>query len=157
MAKPPTKKDETVEENGNGASKELAEKVVKRIGSLVPKGQQAQVVAQVVSLVQQESFSGPLPHPRHLAQYDEILPGLAERIVCMTESNLDHAQRMQEKALDSDIQDMKIGRLYGFIVLVLLIGAAGVSGYAGMIELAIAFLSVGVAGVVGAFIKGRKK
>ncbi len=38
----------------------------------------------------QMEFSGPLPPPQVLGQYDEILPGAAERILRMAEKQQDH-------------------------------------------------------------------
>lgn len=40
---------------------------------------------QVVA-TKSETFEGPLPHPDLLAKYETILPGIAERIVSMAES-----------------------------------------------------------------------
>ncbi len=38
----------------------------------------------------QMEFSGPLPHPQILRQYNEVLPGAAERILIMAEKQQDH-------------------------------------------------------------------
>lgn len=40
-------------------------------------------------------FSGPLPHPRVLGEYNEAIPGAADRIMRMSESELDHRQRLE--------------------------------------------------------------
>lgn len=74
----------------------------------------------------------------------------------MAERNLDHAHRMQEKALEGDIQDTKDGRRYGFLALCLLIIGAIVSAYMGNNELALAFLGTSALGVIGAFIRGKR-
>ena len=44
------------------------------------------------------SFTGPLPRPETLREYDQVLPGLAERIVLMAEKEGDH-RRSVEKSL----------------------------------------------------------
>ena len=154
MAKPPEKSLKAVTP---AEPDEFTQELVKRIGAVVSSpGQRAQVIAQVVGLVTEERFSGPIAHPRHLREYEEILPGSADRIIGMAESNLAHNQAMQAKALDGDIQDTHHGRLYGFLALCLLIIGAIVSAYMGSIALAVAFLSAGALGTVGAFIKGKR-
>ena len=44
-----------------------------------------QLVAQV-----RHEFSGPLPPPDLLAQYDQVMPGLAQKIVSQFESETNH-------------------------------------------------------------------
>ena len=86
------------------------EEVVKRVRAVVGREQAAKVAAQIVSLYSEERFSGPIAHPRHLREYDEIVPGSADRIIQMAERSLSHSQDMQHKALQADIQDQKDGR-----------------------------------------------
>lgn len=154
MGKPPARKN-TEPESAPEEDSEFAEELAKRVASIVPKGQQAQVVAQVMTLVQEERFSGPIAHPRHLREYDQIVPGSADRIIRMAEGALTHAQSMQEKALEADIKDAQAGRLYGFIALITLIGAATLTGWLGLHELSLALVGVGALGTITAFIKGN--
>lgn len=136
---------------------ELAEEIARRLESIIPKGQQAQVVAQVVSIFEQERFSGPIAHPRHLREYENILPGSAERIIAMAESNLDHRQRMQDKAIQADIDDTRSGRNLGFAAFCLLIVCAMICVALGEIVAAGFFLGAAAIGAVGRFIDGRNK
>jgi uncharacterized membrane protein len=108
-----------------------------------------------VSLVQEERFSGPIAHPRHLREYDEIVPGSANRIIEMAEGALNHAQELQSFAVRADVDDQKEGRRLGFIALMVLIGAALICGLNGHEVLAGGFIGAGALGVVGAFIRGR--
>ena len=54
------------------------------------------------------ALSGPLPPPEMLAQYEEILPGAAERILSMAERQAEHRQKLEwdesnaERALKRD-------------------------------------------------------
>jgi len=109
----------------------------------------------MVSLVQQEKFSGPIAHPKHLREYEDILPGSANRIIEMAEGNLKHAQTVQLRALEADVEDIKAGRRFGFAALLVLIFCALVCGYLKNNTLALAFLGTGAVGTVVAFIKGR--
>lgn len=55
------------------------------------------------TLIQTESrFSGPLPHPELFAQYNKVLPGTAERIVKMTESEQGHRHSLVSAVVKGD-------------------------------------------------------
>lgn len=133
----------------------FADELARRIGSIVGKGQQAQVVAQVTSLVREESFRGPIAHPKHLREYEEILPGSAERIVGMAETQLLHDRELEAIALQADIEDMRAGRRYGFGGLIVIIAAAMACVWMDNTPAAVAVLSVGVIGTIGILIKGK--
>jgi uncharacterized membrane protein len=53
-------------------------------GELDPEGRQ--LIAQITA----SRFSGPVPPPAVLGQYEEILPGSAERILSMAENEQSH-------------------------------------------------------------------
>lgn len=54
---------------------------------------------ELVAQYQEASFSGPLPPPALLRQYEEILPGTAERIVSMAEKEQGHRHLQDSQAL----------------------------------------------------------
>lgn len=135
----------------------LAHELARRLSSIIGRDQRAQVVAQVMSAVYEERFSGPIAHPAHLREYEAICPGAAERIIAMAERNLDHAQRMQEKTVDGELADIKAGRWFGFAALMVLIVGAIACGLMGQKEIALALLGTGALGTIGAFIRGRGK
>ena len=63
-----------------------------------PAPQSGNPTADTGSLVAQHTavqFSGPLPDPQNLQRYEQILPGSAERIMAMAETQLAH--RIQNK------------------------------------------------------------
>ena len=55
--------------------------------------------------------SGPIPTPEVLGQYEEVLPGSADRIMSMAENQQGHRHRMEELQLRTPIQTMKFGTL----------------------------------------------
>ena len=50
---------------------------------------------KVVQTVSEQSFSGPLPPPSMLDQYDSVQDGFADRIVSMAESEQSHRQSVE--------------------------------------------------------------
>ncbi len=70
----------------------------------LPEETEAQADAAPLSLsVRQESFSGPLPHPSILKEYEEIEPGSARRIIDMAERALIHHQEMEAEQVRSEV------------------------------------------------------
>ncbi len=66
-------------------------------------------------------YSGPIPPPAHLEKYESILPGAADRIISMAESQAKHRQEIENKVISSDVKNSTLGLWFGF-----LIGLAGV-------------------------------
>ena len=134
----------------------LKEALDQKIGPLVPQGQRGEIVTRVYSMLVSERFSGPMPHPRHLRDYEDILPGAAERILAMAENSLAHNARMETTIIQGEIDDRKRGMRYGLGALVLSMVFGAGFGYLDKIEIALAFLGTAVLGAVVAFIKGRE-
>lgn len=62
------------------------------------------------------SYSGPLPPPEVLERYNEILPGAAERIISLAESQHHHRQELEKCVITSNVKAQKLGTVLGFIV-----------------------------------------
>lgn len=52
--------------------------------------------------LQRAEFKGPLPPPQILQQYNDIVPGAAERILSMAEDMASHQRDIQSRAIDID-------------------------------------------------------
>lgn len=107
----------------------IQEEIEREIGPLIPAGQRQQVVVRLSRVMMSEMFSGPIAHPRHLREYEEILPGSAERIVSMAEKAQSHNQSMETKIVNGSIRTSQHAMYLGFVALIILIGGAI---YAGM-------------------------
>ena len=121
---------------------------------LPPKKQE---IKQIVSEVVAESFSGPLPPPSMLSQYNQIVPGAAERIIAMAERQAQHRQNIENKVIDSDIGNSRLGLHYGLIIgLAAVIGGTIciLSGH----EIAGSIIGgTGLTGLVGVFVYGSRQ
>lgn len=125
------------------------------IGSLVNQGQRDQIVARVTQVVEsREAFSGPIAHPRHLREYDDILPGSAERIVAMAEKAQAHNQSMEKKIIEGNLKTSHHSMYLGFSALIALIIAAVYAGLKGNNILAGLLLASGVLGGAATLIRG---
>lgn len=79
------------------------------------------------TLTTQESlrvqYSAPLPPPKTLQDYNNVLPDAAERIVAMAERQSAHRQELEKKVVSSQTRDSLLGLIFG-----LAIGLATIAG-----------------------------
>lgn len=115
--------------------------------------QQRREVIEIIS--QRESHSGPLPSPAQLKAYDEVLPGLAERIVQLTEKEQTHRHTTVDFITRRESRIRERGQICAMIALVIMIGFCAYLVSIGSATTA-GFVAVGlIAAVVGIFVTGR--
>lgn len=123
---------------------------------VVQKNKKGQVVEGILQVVSQEIFSGPLPHPRHIAAYEEVCPGMADRIMTMAEKSQAAQLEIPKIMIEAESGYRVLGLKLGFATLLVLALGSIVCAYTGHPKLAAGFITVGALGTVGRFIDGRK-
>lgn len=104
--------------------------------------QQGGVAVQV-----RQEFNGPIPPPEILAQYDQIMPGLGQKIIDQFLSETAHRHDVESRTVsinksitDGTMLERKNGQRYGFAIFVFML-------------IAIVYLAMndhdGVAGILG--------
>lgn len=113
----------------------------------------------VVSAQKHELFSGPLPPPATFDQYEKILPGAADRILKMAETEQNNYYALEREKLEresaasrTDSRIRLLGLLFGFIFALGIIAAALMAIRKGMGVPACFFASAAIVGVVRAFL-----
>lgn len=157
-AGPPAKSGKPDDTTGSPPSSDengLKDALDKRIGPLVPQSQRAEIVTRIHTLLVSEKFSGPMPHPRHLREYEDILPGSAERILRMAEESLAANQKMDEMIVRGGIADATRGMNYGLLAFLASLAGALICAAIGQPILGGGFLASSIMGAVAVFIKGR--
>ena len=83
-------------------------------------------------LAHREEFSGPIPPPQILERYDALLPGAADRILTMAESQAEHRRSLEACALEADIADVPLhraqlrrGQIFALVVALALLAVTG--------------------------------
>ena len=169
-----SKKDESQAEPESDLSPEVSEAIAlveeadpaSPLGSLLhsPGGRQSllKLVTQVVSV--SERHSGPLPPPHQLQEYENILPGSAERIFRIAEREQAHRHEMQhtEMGLRSEAVDhVKSREKHGqFIGAILSLGVLALSTYLASEKqywLSVALTTANLVAIAGVFALGRRK
>ena len=128
----------------------------KKIQEILPDEEKREELLTTIR-ASSESWIGPLPPPRLLEQYNKILPGLAERIVSLTEEQSKHRQHREKTVVESQVKESYRGQLFGLLI--------GISGLAISLVLALQGHDT-VAGIIGSgtlvslvtvFVLGGKK
>lgn len=114
---------------------------------------QRQAVLEMFS--QSESHSGWLPTPKFLAEYEAILPGLAERIVALPEREQAHRHKVVERVVIEEASLKKRGQNFAMASLALLLIVAMLLIALGQYSLGAQVATFGIVGVVGIFVTGK--
>lgn len=134
----------------------IEDAIEKELEGKVAKRDLPDVARRITEIAVSEQFSGPMPHPRHLKDYDDILPGAAERLLSMAERNLAHNVAMDQQVLAAEIADRKLGMILGASMFgLLIIGAFAALFVTDSAVVPGLFLGTAAIGGVVAFIKGR--
>ena len=104
-----------------------------------------------------KSHVGPLPSPETLKQYEELLPGTAERIISMAERQSDHRIGLEKRVIDRQLQDSRLGQYLGFAVALLFLAAAYSLGMNNHEWLAGTLGGSTMVSLVAVFVIGKKK
>ncbi len=67
------------------------------------KSSDQQLIEQRLTEIR-EVYTGPLPMPQVLRAYDEILPDAAERILKLTEQQIEHRCKVETVSLHANIE-----------------------------------------------------
>lgn len=113
-AKIQTKSDSKEELNDSPEFDELDEEEQEEIGKM----------ASFITRQVMESYSGPLPHPKILAEYEQALPGTADRIVAMAEKEQEHRHNTQNEMIKVESRDSACGMVFAFVLSIACIIAA---------------------------------
>ena len=127
-----------------------------KVVQVTPSAQQPQLGAVFIGT----SFSGPLPPPRALAQYDKVVPGMAGRLLVMAEDEAKnrHHREADEVALNHRvITTEQLGVLSALIVTLTAFGTVIYLASTGHVTEAV-WLGVSViVALATAFIYGSKR
>jgi uncharacterized membrane protein len=135
---------------------EIREAVEHAINPIVAGPQRIQVVERMVGLIRTEFFRGPIPHPKHFQEYEQICPGAADRIIRMAETAQLRREDRNDKLVELEYADRRLGLWFGLIALLAFLIAGTMLTVLGEVKVGAGLLSAAAIGtVVGTFIPGR--
>lgn len=121
------------------------------VGMLPPEGRK--ILRRVIA--ETRSHQGPLPTPEMLREYEEVLPGLAERIVRLPEKEQEHRHDFSDIWLRREARLRDRGQIFGMIALVIILAFCAYLAWIGEPKMGAGVAIALVAAVVGIFVTGK--
>jgi uncharacterized membrane protein len=124
----------------------------------IPKSERpkvAQIVGSVVFQSSIQQFSGPLPPPEHLREYEQIVPGAAERLIKMAEDQSVHRRGLENRVIDAQIRQSDRGQWMAVAVAMLFLAGSIWVTLAGFPWVGSILGGTTVASLVGIFITSK--
>lgn len=114
-----------------------------------------QLIKEIEVVIEQRSiYSGPIPSPEMLKQFDEVIPNGADRIMTMAENQSNHRMNLETKVVNANNRDSLLGIIFaGILGIVGLIGGLCLI-YTGKSISGFIFSSGSLATLVGLYLKG---
>jgi len=120
----------------------------------VPQNELQQLVRKEVRA---ELFQGPMPHPDHLAKYENLYPGAAKLLFGLLEKQTNHRINLEKGVVASNIVNEKRGQIFAFILCLAVIGGGialaimdkHITGFASILS--------GLGTIVTVFIVGKRR
>ncbi len=103
--------------------KEQNEKLPKPIKDIKEKAPESKG-RTVRQLRIEASYSGPLPRPSDLQEYERVMPGAANRILTMAERQANHRQTLEKTVIVGDSKRANCGLWIGAFVVLCLLGGS---------------------------------
>lgn len=117
---------------------------------------QEQEIHQAQFFAAQLSYwSGPTPSPDVLRDYEQIVPGSADRIISMAERQSEHRQKLETTALNNGHTRAVLGAVLGFTLGAIAIGGGLYLATHGQELGGYAIMITTVTGLAGVFVYGR--
>jgi uncharacterized membrane protein len=91
-----------------------------------------------------------------MAKYEEICPGLSDRIMAMAENQIKHRQEIEHIVIKANSRNSALGVVFAFILAVLTLASGTFCIYLGENILGTFIGGAGLAAIVGAFIYGTR-
>jgi len=112
--------------------------------------QAPEAAARLVAVA--ETYKGPIPHPRILSGYDDIVPGAAREILDMAKAEQRHRHRMENRETAYPYLGMGLG---GVCLLSCIAGAVFLAWHHDSESVALALIGAPIVTGIGWFINAR--
>lgn len=90
-----------------------------------------EVITRHLMVSTQETYSGPIPPPKFLAELNNVVDNGAERLVSTYEKQVNHRISLETKESEHNIKMESRGQIYGFILTILLVMVAALFVFTG--------------------------
>lgn len=169
MSSGPTTDGRADDDDPTDVQKQFVEQGMQALEGIVPPEQQEDVVRRVLQATTtltvrqtavEAQFSGYLPPPSMIADYDRIHPGLADRIMAMAENDQQAQIAILKDANRRTDRYQLLGLGAGFVGLLCVLVTATFLALHGQKEVALGALAIGVSGIIATLVNapfGKRK
>lgn len=118
---------------------------------------QKRLARQQMSMTQSFSFSGPLPPPQLLKQYNDVVPNGAERLMQMAERQQGHRHDLENVVINGNVKAEARGQWMGLLISVVVIVAGTYLAAMGKQITGGLLVGVDVVALASVFVIGKQK
>lgn len=104
-----------------------------------------------------QRFSGPLPPPEILEQYDLVVPGMAQQLIEAFTQQGEHRRRLEDKAVTAQLRRADRGQWMAFVLALIAISLGGVAIVLGREVGGLVAVVAALVSLVTVFLKGREQ
>ena len=101
-------------------------------------------------------WEGPLPPPSALRQYEEIIPGSANRILESVEKRQEHSRELERIVITGNSKRAYLGLIFGFVISLIGIGGGIYLIATGHDWAGLSLAGINLTALVGVFVYGSK-
>lgn len=150
--------DKQLDTDNDSALDDIADKVADTLVHNPAVLERVMSDPSIISMVQHRTsmFEGPLPPPSMLAEYEDILPGAAERILSLTEKEQSGRLSSRDTALNGEISKDTRGQWMGFVITFTVLVIASVFAWRGNTVFAGTLIAIDLIGLATVFVIGRQ-
>ncbi len=103
------------------------------------------------------AYSGPLPHPEIVRQYEALVPGAAERILTQFEQQSAHRREMERAVISSNSFSQRVGSISASVIGMMGVGGGVWLTYLGRSMEGLGTLLATLGSLVGAYLYSRRE
>ena len=84
----------------------------------LPEDKRNAILSTMMAFEEERSFSGPLPPPEYLEAYEKVMPGAPDRLLTMTEKQVDHRIELEKTIVKKKFFQSTLGQIIGAILII---------------------------------------
>ena len=127
-----------------------------RVNNQPAKPQADVVLHSRQSIETATSWTGPIPPPDALERYEAILPGTADRILSMAETQMEHRIQLEKKVVGGDSIRSYLGIVSALIISLAIIAASIYLISKGYSWEGVSLIGIDLVGLVFVFVYGTR-
>lgn len=110
----------------------------------------------MTSISVSKTYSGPIPPPELLAQYEQIVPGSAQQIVDQFVKQGNHRMSLEKMVITSDVRRSWAGLILGAVIALVVLVGSFILVYTGKEVIGIVGIVTALGSLVTTFVVGSR-